>query len=154
MDDGERKAANFPSDLGLTPRRFSKEERHRSRTPDFRVFRDDEFVFFAEVKTIDPDQWISSELAQPAEPAWEDPTYNSLSSKVYDAAGQFEAVNAGADQANVLMFVNLASSATCHDLLSVLTGYHFAEDGTRRPLFARWSEGLIRDERDSIDLYV
>ena len=154
MDSGERKATVYLSSLGLAARNFSKEERKLSKTPDFRVFRDDELVFFAEVKTIDPGQWISARLTQSAGPTWQDPTYNRLAAKVHDAARQFEAVNPDGQQANVLIFVNFAPSTTYGDLLSVLTGYLFTEDGRRRPLFAKYSEGRIRDDRDSIDLYV
>ena len=40
------------------------------------------------------------------------------------------------------------------DLLGVLTGMFFADDGSRHAIFTKYSEGRIRDTRNAIDLYV
>ena len=154
MDDGERKAQAYLGKLGLTPRSFSKEERKQSKTPDFRVFRGDAFVFYAEVKTIDAEQWSTQSTDESSEHAWQDPTYNRLATKVHEAARQFQAVNPDGQHPNVLIFVNFASSAKYGDLLSVVTGYLHSDDGGRRPIFGKYAEGRIRNERDDIDLYV
>jgi len=50
MDEEEAKVEQYLLDRGLSCSRFSKEEMRKSKTPDFRVAENGEFVFFCEVK--------------------------------------------------------------------------------------------------------
>src|SRR5258708_40320025 len=45
-DRGERVALDLLIRHGLRGERFSKDEMKKSKTPDFRVFKDDQFIFF------------------------------------------------------------------------------------------------------------
>ena len=159
MDEGELMAKEYFESLGLVVERFTKKEQRSGKTPDFRVLRDGSLCFYTEVKTIAEDDWLGAQLrgAPPLTPVGgsrPDPTYNRLSSKVHEAAKQFEAVNLGGEYPNVLVFVNFESMCTYGDLLSVLTGLAFVDDGSRPPIFRHISEGRISRERDDIDLYL
>lgn len=52
MNDHEMLVANELSKHGLRCESFTKTEMAQRKTPDFKVFRGDEFVFFCEVKEI------------------------------------------------------------------------------------------------------
>ncbi|HEV3040557.1 MAG TPA: hypothetical protein VHA33_22530 [Candidatus Angelobacter sp.] len=54
-DRGERVAFEFLTKHGLRGERFTKAEMRKSKTPDFRVFRDNQFVFFCEAKHVQYD---------------------------------------------------------------------------------------------------
>ena len=58
MDIDEQKIADLLRKRGLIAKEFSKKEKGELKTPDFRVFKEDELVFFCEVKTIDRDEWL------------------------------------------------------------------------------------------------
>lgn len=152
-------AAQYLEKFDLCPIPFTKDEKRRSKTPDFRVFRDGEFAFFAEVKTIEEDRWLD-ELLDSVPPgvivggSKPDPTYNTLSAKITQAAKQFLAVNLTNAEPNVLLFSCFEGGVDYGDLLSVLTGYAFLEGGEREIAFTKYSEGRIRDDRNLIDLYV
>ena len=97
------------------------------RTPDFRVFDDDELAFYCEVKTAQEDDWLDKKLAD-APPLTLvgggrlDSTYNRTSGHIHSATGQFDAVNPALVHANVLAIVNGDDMAGFTDLIQVLTG--------------------------------
>lgn len=156
---GEEFAIEWLACHGLRVERFSKAQRRQSKTPDFRVFKGTEFVLYCESKHVQYDDWLDKQLAnaQPLEIVGgprHDPTYNRPADRIHDAAKQFEAVNGDGQFSNLLIFTNSDTHCGFPDLLSVLTGEFHAEGGAVDPIFKQISEGRIRDEKLTIDLYV
>jgi hypothetical protein len=144
---------------GLSCSRFSKAEMRRSTTPDFRVNKNDEFVFFCEVKTSKKDTWLEEQLQKVrvgciAGGLRNDPIFNRLTDDIYKAAKQFDAVNPDQKFPNVLAIVNHDKNCGFLDLLSVLTGNFYADDGSVHPIYAQYSEGRIKEKKDRIHLYI
>jgi hypothetical protein len=143
---------------GLALRRFAREETLATRTPDFRVFQNDELVGFCEVKSP-RDDWLDDQLdiAPPGQivgGARPDPTFNRISRHVEKAASQFDAVNPDKALFNVLVFVNHDDTSCYADLRETLTGMFYANDGTQHPTMMHIAEGRIREAKHRIDLYV
>jgi hypothetical protein len=156
---GEEFAIEWLARHGLRAVRFSKAETRQGKTPDFRVFKGTEFVLYCESKHVQYDEWLDKQLAnaQPLEIVGgvrHDPIYNRLADRIHDSAKQFEAVNPDRQFPNVLIFTNSDTQCGFPDLLSVLTGNFQAEGGVVDPIFEQISEGRIREEKLTIDLYV
>jgi hypothetical protein len=156
---GEEFAIEWLARHGLRAEQFSKMEMRQGKTPDFRAFKGTEFVLYCESKHVQYDEWLDKQLAdaQPLEIVGglrHDPIYNRLADRIHDAAKQFEAVNPDRQFPNVLIFTNSDTHCGFPDLLSVLTGNFYAEGGAVDPIFKQISEGRIRDEKLTIDLYV
>lgn len=83
-----------------------------------------------------------------------DPTFNRLAGHVHEGAKQFYAVNTDREFSNVLIFTNSDTHCLFADLLSTLTGNFHAEGGMVEPIYKEISEGRIREEKLTIDLYV
>lgn len=62
MNLGEKFAAAYWENLGLRARPFSKDEMRRGKTPDFRVFQQDELLLFCEAKHVQRDNWLDRRL--------------------------------------------------------------------------------------------
>jgi hypothetical protein len=60
---GEEFAIEFLARHGLRAERFSKAEMRQGKTPDFRVFKAVEFVFYCESKHVQYDEWRDKQLA-------------------------------------------------------------------------------------------
>src|ERR1035441_7478237 len=158
MNLGEQFAIEFLARHGLHTERFNEVEMRRSKTPDFRVFKDSTFVLYCEAKHVQYDQWLDMQLAD-AEPleivggARHDPIFNRLADHIHTAAKQFDAVNHGRKFPNILVFTNSDRQCGFPDLLSVLTGNFYSENGAAEPIYKAVSEGRIREEKLTIDLY-
>ncbi|MDY6868254.1 MAG: hypothetical protein SVT56_10170 [Chloroflexota bacterium] len=159
MDADEVTVKEFLEGKGLTPERFSKEEMRAGKTPDFRVFRDEELQFFCEVKGSPKDGWLDQQL-EDGEPGQlvgglrNDPIFNRLTDDIHQAIKQFDAVNRERKNPNVLALVNHDEVCGFNDLLAVLTGNFYAENGTVHPIYRQFSHGRIRDEKAEIDLFI
>ena len=159
MNKDEKKTVTFLLEKGFQIKKISKEKRKKSKNPDFQVFKEDKFVLFCEVKTIDQDTWLEK-LIMKAPPgrllggSRNDPRFNRISNKIHDASQQFEAINPDSEYPNVLIFVNHDEQCGIRDLHSVTTGQFFAEDGTSHPIYIKYSEGRIKDEMFKIHLYI
>lgn len=156
---GEEFAVEYLSQHCLRAERITKSEMRHGKTPDFRVFKGTEFVLYCESKHVQYDEWLDKQLenAQPLEIVGglrHDPVYNRLADRIHDAAKQFEAVNPDRQFPNILIFTNSDTHCGFPDLLSVLTGKFYAEGGIVDPIFNQISEGRIREEKLTIDLYV
>ena len=144
---------------GLKPQRFAKEERQGRRTPDFRVYKGDNLAFYCEVKTVSSDEWLGRQLAE-VSPGFlaggvrSDPIYNRLSQKIHEAYKQFDSVNPHSEKPNVLALINHDDLCGLIDLYSVLTGDAFVEEGRRIPMFRKFSEGRVKNDKSSIHLYI
>lgn len=156
---GEQVALDFLARRSLRGERFTYEEMRRGKTPDLSVFNGDTFVFYCESKHVQHDDWLDNQLAH-APPMTlvggvrRDPIYNRLSTHVHTAAKQFEAVNSSREYPNVLVFTSSDRHCKVGDLVSVLTGNFYAESGLIEPMFKQYSDGRIREEKHTIDLYV
>lgn len=142
----------------LRPERFSKHERRRGKTPDFRVYRGDTLTCYCEVKSIEEDTWLDEQLegAAPGEivgGARNDPVFNRLTTDIDIAAKQFDAVNPNADVPNILALVNHDSMCDELDLIGVVTGKFLADDGTAHRIYQKFSEGKIKSAKFRIHLF-
>lgn len=157
--DGERRVQTYLASFGLRNERFTKTEKRRGKTPDFRVFAGEQLAFYCEVKTAQEDDWLDRQLATalpltPVGGSRPDPTYNRINKYVSSAVGQFDAVNPSMDYPNVLAIVNGDDRAGFTDLIQVLTGNAYCESGEVIPLFREYSEGRIRESKFRVHLYL
>jgi len=159
MDDDERIISDFLQEKGFQVKEFTKTDITESKTPDFQVFKCDELAFFCEVKTIKRDTWLEDKILD-APPLTivgggrNDPRFNRISNKIHLASQQFQAINPDSEYPNVLIFVNHDDQCGICDLHSVTTGQFFAEDGTSHPIYTKYSEGRIKEEKFKIHLYI
>jgi ribosomal protein L24E len=58
MDADEERVQSFLESNGLRAERFCKAEIRAGKTPDYRVHRNGEFLFFCEVKSSREDRWL------------------------------------------------------------------------------------------------
>lgn len=129
-----------------------------SPTPDFKVFKDHEFAFYCEIKSLN-DPWWDEELAK-APPFTlvggdhDDPIFNRVSKAIKKAAPQFLAVNPEQKEPNVLALVNFDVASDEQDLIAVLTGNFYAEDGSTHPIYKKYSEGRIKNLKLLFDLII
>lgn len=144
MNKDEKQIAAFLIKLGLTPIEFTKQDRRKMKTPDFKVFKNDQLIFYCEVKSIEEDTCVGFR---------KDPVYNRISKKILEAVQQFNSVNPYTDAPNFLAIVNHDKNCGSFDLRSVLTGCFLSEDGKDYPIFKNYSEGKIKDAKYKIDLY-
>lgn len=159
MNKDEKLICEFLTSYSLVAKRFSKKETRKGKTPDFRVFRDETFKFFCEVKSIDKDLWLDRQFdsARPGTIVGglrNDPVYNRLTSDIHTAVKQFDAVNKDITYPNVLALVNHDKKCKIYDLISVLTGIERTNNGSALPIFPYYSEGRIRDEKKRIHLFL
>jgi hypothetical protein len=131
----------------------------RGKTPDFRAFKGNDFVLYCESKHLQYDEWLENQLktAKPLEIVGglrHDPIFNRLADRIHDATKQFGAVNHDHEFPNVLVFTNSDTHCGFPDLLGLLTGNFYAEGGGIEPIYKEVSEGRIREEKLTIDLYV
>ncbi|WP_160032195.1 hypothetical protein [Paenibacillus sp. An7] len=96
------------------------QETTTTKTPDFKVYRDNKLVFYCEEKTIDNDDF---------EGCKNDSTYNAITRQFHNAAKQFESINSNNEVPNVLAIVNLDSLKEYHDLFISLTGHAMLDNG-------------------------
>jgi hypothetical protein len=154
----EAQVCNYLAGLGLTPQRFERVTRRDHKTPDFRILNDGVLAFYCEVKTIEPDLWLDRQLedADAGELVGgtrNDPIFNRLTAHIERAVTQFDAVNPDIKVPNVLCFANHDKLCSVGDLHSVVTGRFFAEDGSRDPIYKKFSDGRIKDAIPRIHLF-
>lgn len=158
VSEDEAAVASFWREKGLIPRRFEKDHTRFSKSPDFKLYKDNRLVAYCEVKSMQHDSWLDKELeaTEPGELAGglrQDPIYNRISNVVHTAVKQFEAVNSSHGVLNFLVLVNRDISAKRRDLVSVLTGYWDPLKGRFEKTHTQFSEGRIREEKCKVDLY-
>lgn len=159
MDRDEKQAKDFLEKRDFYIKSYTKEEKAKKKTPDFRVYRGENLIFFCEVKTIDRDTWLEDLLIK-APPLTivgggrNDPRFNRVSNKIHEAALQFDSVNPDLTYPNVLIFVIHDDSCDFHTLINVITGYFIAEGGELHLIYGKFSHGRIRKEKSRINLYI
>lgn len=159
MDQNEIQVKTHLESYGLTCKEFTKEEKRKGKTPDFRVYKNDDLLFYCEVKTREKDCWLDEKLdnAEQGEiigGICNDPIFNSLSTNIHTAVKQFDAVNPEQDVPNVLALVNHDKNYGFNDLLETVTGNFYSENGGVDPISKQYSEGRIKDEKGRIDLFI
>lgn len=156
--EDEEVVVKLLDDKGLRAERYSKAERRQGKTPDFRVFHGEELKFLCEVKSVENDTWLDKKLdaATSGEIVGgfrKDPVFNRLTDDVRTAVAQFLAVNSDAAVPNVMVFVNHDPMCDEQDMVAVLTGQFLADDGTTHRIYAKFSEGKIKNEKYAIHLF-
>lgn len=159
MDIDEERVKRYLEDRGLTAERFSKGEKRAGKTPDFRVFRNGEFLFYCEVKSSPEDRWLNEQLndAAPDELVGglrNDPIFNRLTVDIHEAVKQFDAVNRDQKHPNILALVNHDDMCGFNDLLAILTGNFYANDGAAHPIYRQFSHGRIKNEKGKVHLFI
>jgi hypothetical protein len=134
MNNGEIKAAEFLKSKGLRPERFSKKEVGTIQTPDYRVFDNQGFAFFCEVKMVAYDDWLEKQLETAPEGTLvgglrNDPAFNRLTGHIHKAAKQFNSVNPDLKHLNVLIFYNDDLHSGFLELFGVITGCCLTNEG-------------------------
>ena len=157
MDPDEDKAQHFLVERGLVVERFSKVERRQTKTPDSRAFKEGQLAFCCEVKTVAEDVEFERRLDSSVAgtligKGGEDPTLNRVERKIYEAVDQFRAVDPKREIPRVLLFVRRDWSSGPDCLSDVLAGCFPANDGSRDPIYAKYSEGKIQAKRREIVL--
>jgi len=140
----EQKIENYLKSLGLYCERFSKSECLR-KTPDYKVYKNNELKFFCEVKTV-----------KAIEVGGDDPIFNKLTGDIHEAMKQFDAVNPSGDYSNALAFVNHNEEDFYDftDLRNTITGNLLTDTGKSEPIYRKFSEGRIQNEKTRIHLYI
>ena len=158
MDADEQMAREYLERRGFACESFLKEERRLGKTPDFRVILNESLVFYCEVKSS-RDPWFDNLLENA--PAGEivgglrnDPIFNRLVADIHEAVKQFNAVNPKQEIPNVIALVNHDDKCGFDDLLAVLTGNFYADNGIAHPIYRQFSEGRIKDEKSRIHLFI
>jgi hypothetical protein len=160
FDSNEERVRMLFEEKGLQCKRFTTKECMNRKTPDFRVYKSADFYFFCEVKGVLGDKWLENMMkCVPVETlvleTRPDPAFNRLTNDIHQAVKQFDSVNPDHEHANVLVFCNNPGSlSNFEDLLSVLTGRSFFDDGDESITHSKYAEGRIRLEKARIDLYV
>jgi len=142
----EKRVVLLLKSLGFSSTSFTKKERQKSKTPDFKVYSKGKFQFYCEVKTIIEDSWRGG--------ARNDPIFNRLTNDIHEAIKQFDSVNAKLCYPNVLVFVNHDEMCRIDDLISIITGDFFADNGKRYPIYRQFSNGRIKSEKKRIHLFI
>ena len=146
MEPSEQFVSNELAKKDLRAECFTKREMRERKAPDFRVFQGCSLAFYCEVKEVARDDC--------AEGGRSDPIFNRLSDDIHTAVKQFNSVNPERREPNVLALVNNDRLCGYLDLLAVTTGRFFAADGSTNPIYERFSEGRIRNEKFQVDLYL
>lgn len=159
MDPDEEKVKHYLEERGFTVERFTKTETRIGKTPDFRVFRKGGGLFYCEVKSSPEDRWFGEQIdgAAPNELAGgarNDPIFSRLTKDIHEAAKQFDAVNKDQGHPNVVARVNHDDMCGFNDLLGILTGNFYANDGTAHPIYRQFSHGRIKDEKGKVHLFI
>jgi hypothetical protein len=159
MNKDEKTVAEWLKTRGFIVMGFNKNEKAKSKTPDFKIYKDHELIFYCEVKTVAKDKWLEDQIkgAPPGEIVGgvrNDPTFNNIVAKIHEASGQFRAVNPDRNYPNVLVFINNEDFCGLIDFISVITGCFYSENGRISPIYKKYSEGRIRYEKHEIDLYI
>lgn len=144
---------------GLDAVRYSKQEMLKGKTPDFKVFKAGELILFCEAKHVQSDAWVDDQLEVVSPMTLvgglrHDPVFNRIAGHIHKALKQLTAVNQDRKYPNALIFANSDDGCGFQDLLSILTGDFFVEGGRREPIYRNISDGRIRLEKGTIDLYV
>lgn len=159
MNADEATIAGILTARGLAPERFPDEEACEGKRPDFRIHHNGALIFYCEVKSVSEDRWLAEHVAA-APPGTivgggrPDPIFNRLTDDIHTAVKQFDAVNPDLTEPNVLAFVNHDRLCDLGDLLAILTGDLFAEDGSRHPIYRRFSHGRVRADVGRIHLFI
>jgi hypothetical protein len=135
--------------------RFPKSERRQGKTPDFRVYKNNQLVAYLEVKSsfdLMKYEYVGNGILESAQRG--DPTYNRISSAVERAVDQFDEVNPDCTVPNVMAIVNHDSSADHIDLCAVITGRIPCESGEAFVGWRHISEGRLRQRKLRIHLFI
>jgi len=146
MKKDELQIEKFMLQKNLICERFTKTEMRHCKTPDFKIIKDEKLCFYCEVKSIKKDDFIGG--------CREDPVFNRLTNDIHTAVKQFENVNPELITPNVLVFVNHDKRCGFFDLLSVITGNFHGANGKNSPIYKKFSDGRIKNEKNKIHLYI
>jgi hypothetical protein len=136
---GETVVRSYLENRGLIVKKIPVSDK---KTVDFEVYSGNNLAFYLEEKTLE---------SSPLDFKGSDPTYNSISKRVYEAMKQFKSINPIKDTPNVLSLTNLDGSRDIQDLSIVLTGGALTDKGH----FIRiHNVGRIKDGLSLIDLYL
>jgi hypothetical protein len=159
VEASEQAAERFFKHFNLRAERFTKQEMTRGKTPDFRVFSAQVLAFYCEAKHAQHDECLDKllEKAQPLELVGglrNDPIFNRLCGHIHEAAKQFSAVNPNHEYPNILFLTNSDHQSDIYDLTAVLDGNFRSADGELHPIYKQYSEGRIKNEKFTMDLFL
>lgn len=144
--ESEARATAELERYGLRCEAFTGKEMAGRKTPDRRVYHGVGLAFYLEIKEVAPDPWVGGGRL--------DPVLNRLTDDIHTAVKQFDSVNPSLEYPNVLAFVNNDRKCDFRDLIGVLTGQLLLDDDTCAPIYAKYAEGRIVEEKNRIHLYI
>jgi hypothetical protein len=157
--NSEQIIKKFLSGYHLRAEKFDKKRFGNGKTPDYEVFKNDNLFCYCEVKNAKKDIWLDQKLkkSSPGEMVGglrNDPVFNRLTSHIHKSRKQFDAVNKNQDTPNILAFYNQDQNSGFLDLLAVITGNFFSENGKTYPIYKSISEGRIKADIEKIHLFI
>jgi len=157
MNIDKNTVADFLRGYSLVAEKFSKKEKGQSKTPDFRVHKQNELVFYCEVKSIEQDNFEELVLKHGFYVrTGKNPIDDIISKKIHEAHKQFNTVNRGCNLPNVLVFVNHERTFEWKygALQRVVAEVVPLSDGTYLQVGNRAIDGRIKTEKFDIHLYI
>lgn len=150
MEISELKIKKFIEEFDYRAVSFNKKELREegNKTPDFKVYKKDEFLFFCEVKEIKEDRRSFENGIE------KDNTYGKLSNLIADSSCQFTSVNKEHKFPNVLAIYNNKLGADIQDYISTFTGNFYSDADESLPVFKNISNGKIKELKSIIDLCI
>jgi hypothetical protein len=144
-----------PSDVVLQP--FSKEEKTKGKTPDFKLMKESKLCGYCELKSP-RDDWVFEfpDDIKPGESVTKtrsSPTSNNLARQIESAVEQFDAVNPDHKLPNVLAIVNHAAGRTRSDLHITVTGIQ-VPDGPRLYTLKPDRQKQVWESARRVDLFL
>lgn len=157
--NSEQTVKDFLSRYGLRSEKFNKNRVGNGRTPDFKVYKCADLLFYCEVKNAQEDIWLDKmiEMVPPGEIVGgerQPPVFNRLSKHIHQACKQFDGVNADLSKANVLAFYNEDRNSGFDDLIAIVTGNFYAKGGEVLPIYKKFSEGRMKNDIKRIHLFI
>ncbi len=151
-DAGELIVKNYLESKGFNVEKIQESD---FKTPDFKVHKNSDFVFYCEEKSLDdkdcdyitPDD-LDCFIANNED---SDATYNSLSTIIRKAIKQFNSVNPNREFPNVLAITNFNIMKDIQDIFISLTGYAPLESGEYLKIH---KVGRLASELHNIDLFL
>src|SRR3984893_14918642 len=144
-----------PRNVVLQP--FSKEERTKGKTPDFKLMKGSELCGYCELNSP-RDDWVFEfpDDIKPGESVTEtrrSPTSNNLARQIESAGEQFDAVNPDHKLPNVLVLVNHTVGRTRSDLHVTVTGIR-VPDGPRLYTLKPDKQRKVWEAARRVDLFL
>ncbi len=150
MNESEQIISGFLNEKGFIVSTYSKDEQRikNNKTPDFKVYKEQQLIFYCEVKDIREDNrnYDNGGL--------KDNTYDIVSDCIHESYRQFLSVNKSHNVPNVLAICSKRHGIDFWDYKFTCEGGYKNNEGKFVPALKKVSEGRIKSEKTFIDLCI